>query len=551
MIPKKQKERAKREGWLDEIKTTQDECAVKEGCYFDTKAADLVVGFFETFLTHTMGVHAGDKFELLTWQREILRALFGWKREDGNRRFKKGWIWTAKKQGKSTLSSGICLWTLLTARKRGEIYGVAHPREQSGIIYREAAAMANANPTIKSKVKSLDSRKRILMPSTGSFYQALAGEASARGTEGLNANLILFDEIHAQRSRLLYDALAYASAARPDSLLLSVSTVGVADRSLIWWESYEYTQNLLNETIIDPWTFGYLRQADAICHDDFDECGNPEQWRKAMPSLGHTVQEETIRQHWIEAKNSPAKQNAFRRYLLNIPTSAVEKVVPIHLWQQCEVDDAEMPDLVGRPCFAGLDMASHEDLSGFVLYFPPVDDDDRAWVLSECFVPSDKIRERQQAGMEYYQQWVNDGWLTQAGRSRIDHYTIQGIIRDAVDMYDVQEIGFDPWGADGVVNELIDEGVPLVAVSQGMRGMTPGTRALLDDICEKRIFHNGNPVMTWCLGNCAADDKSDGQIRFNKHKSTDKIDLAVAFAMARGRALAALNAEQIEPEIFF
>ena len=541
------KKRAKAEGWADRICSEQDLAAIREGCWFDTNTASLVTEFFETYLQHTMGDHAGQQFELLPWQREVLETLLAWKREDGSMRFKKGWIWTAKKQGKSTLSAGLCLWYLLTCGKRGETYGVAHTRDQAGIIYREAAAMVKASKAIGGKLRVLDSKKRILHPSNGSFYQALAGEACARGVEGINPNLVLFDEIHAQRSRVLYDALAYASAARRNSMLLSVSTVGVADRSLIWWEGYEYTKNLQAGTITDPYTFGYLRQADEICADDFEACGEPEQWHKAMPSLGVTVTEETIRQHYIEAKNSPAKQNAFRRYLLNIPTAAVDKVVPIHLWHECEMDE---PELVGRECFGGLDMASHEDLSAFVLYFPAGNEDQRAFVLPFIFCPSGKIREREAAGMAFYRQWKDEGWLMRAGESRVDHRTIQQVIRECCDLYNVTEVGFDPWGADGVVNELIDEGTPMIAVSQGLAGMTPGTRALLDDISEKRIFHGGNPVMSWCLSNCTADQKADGAVRFNKHKSADKIDAAVALAMARGRELAA-SQSKVEPEIFF
>lgn len=547
MSIKKQKERAKRDGWTDWIRSEQDLAAMKEGCYFDTQTADLMVEFFENYLHHTMGHNAGEKFTLLPWQKDVLLPLFSWKRADGSMRFKKGWIWTAKKQGKSTVSAGVCLYYLLVAGKRAEIYGVAHTRDQAGIIYREASAMVKASKVIGSKLRVLDSKKRILYTQNGSFYQVLAGEANARGIEGINPNLILFDEIHAQRSRLLYDGLAYASAARKNSLMLSVSTVGIADPTLIWWEAYEYTQKLLDGSITDPFTFGYLRQADEICADDFDACGDVEQWKKAMPSLGVTVTEETVRQHWIEAKNSPAKQNAFRRYLLNIPTTTTDRVVPMALWNECERD---LPDLVGRECFGGLDLASHEDLSAFVLYFPPTDRDPDAFVLPFFFTPRDKINEREQSGFHHYQMWIDNGWLLEAGQARVDHRTIQQVIRESLDIYNVVEIGFDPWGADAVVNELIDEGVPAVAVSQGLKGMTPGTRALLDDISEKRIFHDGNEVLTWCLSNCAADDKNDGMIRFNRQKSADKIDGAVALAMARGRALSVQESQAV-PDIFF
>tara|TARA_R110000824_G_scaffold11593_2_gene50800 strand:+ start:316 stop:1950 length:1635 start_codon:yes stop_codon:yes gene_type:complete len=542
------KRKAKKKKVVELSMTKQDEAAIASGCYFDSQAADFVCDFFETYLRHTMGKHAGQPFKLLDWQRDdVLRPLFGWKRADGKSRFGKGFIWTPKKQGKSTLSAGVALFYLLTSGKRAEVFGVATTREQAGIIYREAAAMVNNCKQLAGKLKPLDSKKRIPYAGNNSFYQALAGETMARGVEGINPNLVLFDEIHAQRSRILYDTMCYASAARENSLLLSVSTVGIADKSLIWWEQYEYTKKLLTGAIIDPYCFAYLRQADEECVDDFDLCGEEEQWFKAMPSLGHTVQVETIRQHYIEAKNSPAKQNAFRRYLLNIPTQQVDRVVPMAEWYG---RSAIVPDLMGRHCFGGLDLASHEDLSSFVLYFPEVDDEP-AFVLSKFFCPNDKIQERKASGMQYYSQWIDEGWLMSAGVARIDANPIQDVIREASEYYQIDEIGFDPWGADAVVNELIEEGVPLIAVGQTMRGMTAGTRALLDDIAESKIYHDGNPVLSWCLANCASDEKSDGGIRFSKKKSADKIDGAVALAMARGRALDNANKSNNSPEIYF
>ena len=533
----------------DSLMQFQDEVALEHDCYFDERAADLVCDFFEMYLKHTMGVHAGQPFKLLPWQRDdVLRPLFGWKQKDGSNRFKKGFIWTPKKQGKSTLSAGIALFYLMTAGQRSEVYGVASTRDQAGIIYREAESMVKKSKMFSERIKVLNSKKRLLYVSKNSFYQALAGETMSRGVEGINPNLILFDELHAQRSRILYDALSYASAARPDSLLLSVSTVGVADKSLIWYEQYEYTKRLLEGSITDPFTFGYLKQASAECLDDFEKCGDENEWRKAMPSLGHTVPVDTIRQHYIEAKNSPAKQNAFRRYLLNLPTSQVERVIPMSNWYSCQI---ETPNLEGRECFGGLDMASHEDLCSFTLYFPACEEDDRAFVLSSFFCPADKIQERKNKGMAFYSQWVDEKWITLAGQARIDAEPIKDVIREASEVYQIVEIGFDPWGSDAVVNELLDEGIPLVAVAQSMRGMTAGTRALLDDIEEHNIFNDGNPVLAWCLTNCAADQKADGAIRFSKNKSTDKIDGAVALAMSRGRALANATRSINEPEIFF
>jgi len=526
--------RTQRKNTKPMVRTVSDERAHKAGYWFDPDAADHVCDFFENYLSHTMGEHAGKPFTLLPWQRDdVLRPLFGWKRPDGRRRFAKGDVFVAKKQGKSTIAAGLANYFLVTSGARGEVYGVAHTRDQAGIIYREAAAMARTSPALQDRLKPIDSQKRVVFHAQSSFYAALAGEACSRGVEGINPNLVLFDEIHVQRSRELYDGIAYASAARPDSLMLSVSTVGVADQTTIWWEQYQYAKGILGGALIDLHRFAYVAQADEECINDWKHCGELEQWKKAMPSLGHTVTEDKIQQAYDEATNSPAKQNAFKRYLLNIPTAQVEKVVPIEDWKACAT---ERPDLSGRRCFAGLDMASSEDLAAFVIYFEATEDEP-AYVLGWYWCPEEKIAEREKKQMAHYRQWVSDGWLSETGGNRIDHYEIEKIIRQACADFNVQQIGFDPWNADAVVNPLLADGFPVVSVSQGMQQMTAGTQGILDDIAARRVYHDGNEVLTWCLANCAADQRDDG-IKFSKGKSADKIDGAVSLAMAKGRALA-------------
>ena len=540
---------AKAAGWSRWIKNEADERAVMDGCYFDKAAAAHIVHFFEKYLSHTMGRFAGQPFKLLPWQKTgVMMPLFGWKKANGNRRFSKGDIFVAKKQGKSTLAAGLVNYFLVTSGQRAEVYGVAHTREQAGIIYREAAAMAQSSPQLCKLLSVRDSNKRIIYKQTNSHYHAMAGESSARGIEGINPVAVIMDEIHSMRSRVLYDGLAYASAARPKAIFLSVSTVGIADRTSVWWEQYEYARGILSGDIHDNARFAYVAQADEICDNDFAECGKVKQWAKAMPSLGVTVDKETVRRHWLEAKNSPAKQNAFRRYLLNRPTASVDRVVPMSAWYECAT---ELPDLRGRECFGGLDLASREDLASYVLLFPRTEDDPRTFVIAWCWAPEVTIKEREARGMHHYRQWVDEGWLTPCGAKSIDHDVINSTIRESAEEYNLIECGVDPFGADAVFNKCLNDGLPLVRCSQSVYAMTPGTRAILDDIAELRIFHDGNPVLSWCLANCAALENSDGGIKFDRKSSSDKIDAAVALTMARARALAAENRPRPQPPALY
>ena len=528
---------AKREGWADWIRSEADERAVLDGCWFDKTAANHWVTFFETYLRHTMGNWAGQPFKLLDWQKnKIVMPLFGWKKDKLRphvRRYSKGDIFVAKKQGKSTIAAGIVCAFLLKGGQRAEVYGVAHTRDQSGIIYREAAAMARSSPQLASRLKPLDTHKRIVYGKTGSFYQAMAGENSARGAEGINPVAIIFDEIHVQRDRVLYDSLVYASAARENSLMLSVSTVGIADITTIWWEQYEYAKGIVSGAIHDNSRFAFVAQADDGCKFSAEMRADPAQWAKAMPSLNVTVSEEKVREAVLEAENSPKKMNSLLRYMFNIPTAQIDKVIDIEKWNAMA---GEIPDLTGRTCFAGVDIASREDLATRVLFFPPIGDEDKGYVLTKFWCPAAKIREREQKGQAHYRQWVNDEHIVETPGERIDHEYIEKQLREDAEQYCIQEILFDEWNADAVLNPLQNDGMECVVIKQTYTGMSEFCHTFLDAITEDEFIHDGNPVMAWCCANTAATQKGDA-IRFDKSASADKIDGAVAGAMAVGRGL--------------
>lgn len=530
---------AQSQGWSEWIRTEADERAVLDGCWFDLRAAERAVQFFEEWIVHTMGSLRGKPFKLLGWQKQdVIMPLFGWKRDRQRpklRRYAKGDLFVAKKQGKSTLCGGIANYFLLRGGARAEVYGVAHTREQAGIIYREAAAMARRSPKLRKRLKVIDSTKRIIYAETDSFYHALAGENNARGVEGINPLLILFDEIHVQRSREFYDALAYASAARENSLMLSVSTVGVEDHTTIWWEQYQYARGILSGAIHDNARFAYIAQADDDCKTDKAKRADPVQWRKAMPSLGHTVTEEKVAEAVREAENAPAKLNNLLRYVFNIPTAQVECVIPMDKWNALQWR-GELPDLKGRTCYGGLDAASKEDLTAFVLYFPPIGDEERGWLRSWFWCPEEKVREREQRQMFHYTNWVRDGWLFTTPGARIEHGTILEFIEQAEADYQIEMLAFDKWNADAIVGPLEMNGWPVVDIAQTFDGLSSYCNDFLTAISKGLFWHDGNPVMSWCCANTAAETLED-KLRFSKKKSPEKIDGAIAAAMAVGRAM--------------
>ena len=284
------------------IRSDADERAMREGCYFDERAGRFVVEFFETFLRHTLGQWAGQPFTLLPWQRDdVVLPLFGWKRQDGTRRFRKAYIEVPKKNGKSTLCGGLALYLLIAdGEPRAQIFGAAADRDQAGIVFSEAANMVNASHELSRRVEVIRSTKRIIDPRTNSFYHAISADAYTN--EGLNAQAIIFDELHAQKTRDLWDALRYAMASRRQPLLISITTAGV-NRESICYEQHDYAQHVLNGNTKDSSFFGYIRAAETEA-----DWTDPAIWRQANPSFGTTLREDQFAEDCREARESPRKE---------------------------------------------------------------------------------------------------------------------------------------------------------------------------------------------------------------------------------------------------
>ena len=266
-----------------------------------------VVDFFQKVLRHSKGQNAGKPFMLLEWQHHVLRELFGRLNPDGTRQHRVGYIELPKKQGKSTTLAGIALYmTMFDSEPGAEVYGAACDREQAGIIYREAASMVRASPGLSRHLEVIDSRKTIVHKASNSFYRVLSADAFR--AEGLNIHALLFDELHAQRDRRLWDALRYGGAARRQPLLLSITTAGY-DRKSICWEQHAYAERCMADPNVDPAFFGCIYAAAP--EDDWKD---QKTWHKANPSLGETITVESFAADAREAEQSPSKLNSFLRY---------------------------------------------------------------------------------------------------------------------------------------------------------------------------------------------------------------------------------------------
>jgi phage terminase large subunit-like protein len=526
-VPKSR--RPPRRQWSRWIRSAADERAVDAGCWFDRQAADRVEQFFTRFLRHTLGQWAGQPFQLLDWQRDdFLMPLFGWKREDGTRRFRRAYVEVPKKNGKSTLCGGLALYLLLAdGEPRAQIYGAAADRDQAGIVFNEAANMVTASRDLLSRLDVIRSTKRIVDRRTDSHYRALS--ADAYSNEGLNAHAIVFDELHAQKDRRLWDALRYATASRRQPLTVAITTAGF-DRESVCFEQHQYAQSVLDGAVTDTSFFGYIRAAQPD-----EDWTDPAVWRKANPSFGITLDEGQFAEDCKEAQQSPRKESAFRRYRLNQWLHHAECWMTSETWQRgAKPFDPEI--LLGRDCVVGVDLARKNDIAAVVLVFPM---DGGYYLLPRFFLPADGLVQRELRDHAPYAEWARTGLLTLTEGEVIDYRFIREQIKADSQRYEIREIGYDPWNAELLCNQQLgqEDGFEVIEVRQTMPSLGPPTAEFEKLMQAGRLWHGGHPILAWMAGHCAVRRDDNDNIMPSKGHSTARIDGIVAAIIGLSRAM--------------
>lgn len=521
--------RAEREGWTDYVRAAVDQRAVAEGCYFDAAAAEHVVTFFESFLTHTrnsVGAKQGEPLVLQEWQRDYLRRLFGWRRANGSRRYRVSYVEIPKKNGKTTLCAGIALYLLIAdGEPAAEVFSAAAARDQAAMIYKEAKAMAMASDDLAVLVDARDSSKRLVVESSGSYYQALSADVGTK--EGLNIHGLIFDELHAQPNRELWDCLRYGGAARTQPLIVSITTAGY-DRHSICWEQHDYAANVLAGTIEDTSFLPLIFAAN-----DADDWTDPATWHKANPCLGVTIDEAEMAEACREAQASPAKQNIFKRYRLNIWTEQDVRWLSLDDWDAC-TDPVELPPRAGRECFVGLDLSSTRDLTALAVVFPcgPAID-----VEMHFWVPGESAIERDRRDRVPYTQWIREGHCYPTQGTAVDYSAVRAKLHELREQYKIVEVGFDGWNALQLYTQLDGDGFTMVKVSQNFAGLNAAMKDLDRRVTQRLICHHGQPVLRWCAGNVTVETDAAGNLKPSKKKSTERIDGISALVTAISRSM--------------
>lgn len=497
--------------------------------YYDKEYADFAVAFIES-LCHTKGTWAGKRFELMDWQEQIIRDLFGILKANGYRQFNTAYIEIPKKNGKSELAAAVAL--LLTCgdgEQRAEVYGAAADRQQASIVFDVAADMVRMCPALNKRVKILASQKRLIYEPTNSFYQVLSAEAYSK--HGFNVHGVVFDELHSQPNRKLYDVLTKGSGdARMQPLFFLITTAGT-DTHSICYEVHQKAQDIIDGRKIDPTFYPVIYGAD-----DTEDWTSPKVWKKCNPSLGETIGMDKVKTACESAKQNPGEENSFRQLRLNQWVKQAVRWMPMDKWDKCAFAVNE-EQLQGRVCYGGLDLSSTTDITAFVLVFPPLDEDDKYIILPYFWIPEDTLDLRVKRDHVPYDVWQRQGYL-QTTEGNVVHYGyIEKFIEQLGKKFNIREIAFDRWGAVQMVQNLEGMGFTVVPFGQGFKDMSPPTKELMKLTLEQKIAHGGHPVLRWNMDNIFIRTDPAGNIKADKEKSTEKIDGAVATIMALDRAI--------------
>lgn len=497
--------------------------------YYDKEYADFAVAFIES-LCHTKGTWAGKRFELMDWQEQIIRDLFGILKPNGYRQFNTAYIEIPKKNGKSELAAAVAL--LLTCgdgEQRAEVYGAAADRQQASIVFDVAADMVRMCPALNKRVKILASQKRLIYEPTNSFYQVLSAEAYSK--HGFNVHGVVFDELHSQPNRKLYDVLTKGSGdARMQPLFFLITTAGT-DTHSICYEVHQKAQDIIDGRKIDPTFYPVIFGAD-----DTEDWTSPKVWKKCNPSLGETIGMDKVKTACESAKQNPGEENSFRQLRLNQWVKQAVRWMPMDKWDKCAFAVNE-EQLQGRVCYGGLDLSSTTDITAFVLVFPPLDEEDKYIILPYFWIPEDTLDLRVKRDHVPYDVWERQGYL-QTTEGNVVHYGyIEKFIEELGKKFNIREIAFDRWGAVQMVQNLEGMGFTVVPFGQGFKDMSPPTKELMKLTLEQKIAHGGHPVLRWNMDNIFIRTDPAGNIKADKEKSTEKIDGAVATIMALDRAI--------------
>jgi len=492
------------------------------------------VNFCERYCRHTKGDWYGVLFRLVPWEFVATFSFFGVVDPEGRRLFRRLWLEVGKKNGKTELISAwllICLFAL--GEYGGEVYSAASSRDQAALTYRVMASMVRQEKNMRKRARLYDSVKRIYVPETESFYQALSSDAMYN--DGVNPFAVGVDEVHRHKDRDLWDVLRQGQGTRSEPLFFGITTAGSGREGLAWAE-HEHARMVNERTVLDPRLLAmiYTVPEEADWQDE-------RVWALANPSLDDFLRRDDLREALDKAAHTPSEEHNVRRLRLNQWVAAETKWLDMGAWERCGglLDEAS---LAGRPFYGGIDISHSRDFTAWVMFFP--DDPDANVLSGRCvahfWMPREALTTHRAMMRPDLEAWARAGLVTFCEGDRVDLRELRDQVLADCRQYEVREIGFDRFHAHGVIDDLAEVlgGDTLVDVSQGFLGMNEPAKELEDMVATGRLNHGGNPVLRYMASVCVAEVDRDDHIRPSRRKSSDKVDGIMALCTALERAIA-------------
>ncbi|MGW6754520.1 terminase large subunit [Streptomyces sp. NPDC055006] len=503
------------------------------GAYFSVDAARRAIRATESF-KHTKGRWGTSPLKLSPWQVVwVVAPIFGWLWHDPEigrdvRVIRSAWIEVPRKNGKSTLSSGIGLTLLLADREHGaEVYAAAGSLPQAERVFDDAKRMALTSNAVKGRVEVL--RGVIRVPRTGGVFRALSKIAET--AHGLNVSGAIIDEIHVHKKRDLVDAIETGTGARDQPLVVFITTADEGEEGSIYDEKHTYTRRMAEGVVADPGHFGVIWAAEEG-DDPFDEAT----WRKANPGLGASPSLAYMRREAAKAKSTPSYFPTFCRLSLNRRMRAATRWLPMPLWDENAgtVNDKQFRY---RRAWGGVDLSAVSDMSAWVLAVESRQRGIDLELVSRFWLPEERVDELEQQLQVPLRQWVREGWITLTEGDAIDYTAIEKQIIEDCRRLDVQRVSYDRMFAGQLVQrvEMKTRGVDLVPIAQTYLGMGPGAKELERQLREGTIRHGGNPVLRWhasCVEILADGNDNFRPVKPDRKKSSSRIDGIAAAVMA-------------------
>ena len=507
---------------------------------FNVKKAQEPIRFLS--LLHLTDDFYGQPFEPLDWEKEVIENVYGTLNDRGYRQYSYAYLEIPKKNGKTTLIAGLGLYHLICDGPGGQIYCCAADREQASLAYHAMRQMIDQDEELQAVLKVTDSKKMIENRETGTFLRVLSAEAYTK--HGLNPTVVIFDELHAQPNRDLWDVMTFgAGAARKETLYWIITTAGDdPDRKTVGWEQHEYARQVRDGEITDPYWYVKIYGAPLDAN-----IFNEKVWFECNPSLGVSIDIDKVRQEAVSARNSPTAERLFRWLRLNQwNKNKARGWLPLTSWDATE-GKWTREDLKGCYCYGGLDLATTWDMNGFALIFPP----QRGWadyrIIFDAWIPEDNMKERVRRDHVPYDEWARKGYIHPTEGNVTDYSEIRKKILEYKKLYKIREIGYDKYNATETVLLLQGAGIKMVSVEQTILGLSLAMKQLevLFKTSENRvkkgelpmITHEYHPPARWCFGN--VNISIDGKENYMpiKDSKIERIDIFVAMVDAMVRLL--------------